>query len=42
MKVICDREKLREGLALANNVIPAKSTIGQACLIQHIREHPGR
>ena len=25
MKVVCDREKLREGLAVANNVIPAKS-----------------
>lgn len=25
MKVLCDREKLREGLALANNVIPTKS-----------------
>lgn len=25
MKVLCDREKLREGLALANNVIPSKS-----------------
>ena len=26
MKVVCDREKLREGLAVANNVIPTKST----------------
>jgi DNA polymerase-3 subunit beta len=26
MKVICDREKLREGLAIVNNVIPGKST----------------
>jgi DNA polymerase-3 subunit beta len=26
MKVVCDREKLREGLAVVNNVIPAKST----------------
>lgn len=25
MKVVCDREKLREGLAVANNVIPTKS-----------------
>ena len=24
MKVVCDREKLREGLAIANNVIPSK------------------
>jgi DNA polymerase III sliding clamp (beta) subunit (PCNA family) len=24
MKVICDREKLREGLAIANSVIPKK------------------
>ncbi len=36
MKVICDREKLREGLALANNVIPAKSTkaiVENVCLV---------
>jgi len=26
MKVICDREKLREALAIVNNVIPGKST----------------
>ena len=26
MKVLCDRERLREGLALANSVIPVKST----------------
>lgn len=26
MKVTCDREKLREGLAVVNNVIPARST----------------
>jgi len=26
MKVLCDREKLREGLAIVNNVIPARST----------------
>jgi len=26
MKVLCDREKLREGLAVVNNVIPARST----------------
>ena len=25
MKVLCDRDKLREGLALANSVIPSKS-----------------
>lgn len=25
MKVLCDREKLREGLAIVNNVIPARS-----------------
>ena len=25
MKILCDREKLREGLAIANNVIPTKS-----------------
>ena len=25
MKVLCDREKLREGLSLANNVIPSKN-----------------
>lgn len=36
MKVICDREKLREGLAIANNVIPAKSTkpvLENVCLV---------
>jgi DNA polymerase-3 subunit beta len=36
MKVICDREKLREGLAIANNVVPAKSTkpvLENVCLI---------
>lgn len=26
MKVLCDREKLREGLAIVNNVIPTRST----------------
>ena len=26
MKVLCDREKLREGLAVVNNVIPTRST----------------
>ena len=26
MKILCDREKLQEGLAIANNVIPSKST----------------
>jgi len=26
MKVLCDREKLREGLAIVNNVVPARST----------------
>lgn len=26
MKVLCDRDKLREGLAIVNNVIPARST----------------
>ena len=25
MKVVCDREKLREGLAIVNNVVPSKS-----------------
>jgi len=25
MKILCDREKLREGLAIANNIIPSKS-----------------
>jgi len=36
MKVLCDREKLREGLAVANNVIPAKSTkpvLANVCLV---------
>lgn len=36
MKVLCDREKLREGLALANNVIPSKSTkpvLTNVCLV---------
>lgn len=36
MKVLCDREKLREGLAIANNVIPAKSpkpVLENVCLI---------
>ena len=36
MKVICDREKLREGLAIANNVIPAKSpkpVLENVCLV---------
>jgi DNA polymerase-3 subunit beta len=26
MKVLCDREKLRDGMAIVNNVIPARST----------------
>jgi len=36
MKVLCDREKLREGLAVANNVIPTKSTkpvLSNVCLV---------
>jgi DNA polymerase-3 subunit beta len=36
MKVICDREKLREALAVVNNVIPAKSTkpiLENVCLV---------
>jgi DNA polymerase-3 subunit beta len=36
MKVICDREKLREGLAVVNNVIPGKSTkpvLENVCLV---------
>ncbi len=36
MKVICDREKLREGLSIANNVVPAKSTrpvLENVCLV---------
>src|SRR4051812_30162324 len=36
MKLICDREKLREGLAVVNNVIPGKSTkpvLENVCLV---------
>jgi DNA polymerase-3 subunit beta len=36
MKVLCDREKLREGLAVANSVIPTKSTkpvLSNVCLV---------
>ena len=36
MKVLCDREKLREGLAVANNVIPTKSpkpVLTNVCLV---------
>ena len=36
MKILCDREKLREGLAIANNVIPSKSTkpiLANVCLV---------
>jgi len=36
MKVLCSREKLREGLAVANGVIPAKSTkpvLENVCLV---------
>ncbi len=36
MKVLCDREKLREGLAVANSVIPAKTTkavLTNVCLV---------
>ena len=36
MKLLCNREKLREGLALANNVIPAKSpkpALVNVCLV---------
>ena len=36
MKIVCEREKLREGLAIANNIVPAKSTkpvLENVCLI---------
>ena len=36
MKILCDRERLREGLAVANSVIPAKSTkpvLANVCLV---------
>lgn len=36
MKVTCDREKLREGLAIANNVVPGKSpkpVLENVCLV---------
>jgi len=36
MKVLCDREKLREGLAIVNNVVPARSTkpvLETVCLV---------
>ena len=36
MKLLCDRERLREGLAMVNGVIPAKSTraaIENVCLV---------
>jgi DNA polymerase-3 subunit beta len=36
MKVLCDRERLKEGLAIANNVIPTKSTkpmLSNVCLV---------
>lgn len=36
MKVLCDREKLREGLAIVNNVIPARSpkpALENVCLV---------
>jgi DNA polymerase III subunit beta len=36
MKIVCDREKLREGLAVVNNVIPSKSTkpvLENVCLV---------
>ena len=36
MKVLCDREKLREGLAVANSIIPGKSTkpvLENVCLV---------
>lgn len=36
MKIVCDREKLREGLAVVNNVIPGKSTkpvLENVCLV---------
>jgi DNA polymerase III subunit beta len=36
MKILCDREKLREGLAVANNVIPNKSpkpVLSNVCLV---------
>jgi DNA polymerase-3 subunit beta len=36
MKVVCDREKLREGLAVVNNVVPTKSpkpVLENVCLV---------
>ena len=36
MKVLCDREKLREGLSVANSVIPPKSTkpvLSNVCMV---------
>lgn len=36
MKILCDREKLREGLAVANSIIPAKSAkpvLENVCLV---------
>ena len=36
MKVLCDREKLREGLAVVNSVIPNKTTkavLTNVCLV---------
>lgn len=36
MKVVCDREKLREGLAVVNNVVPSKSpkpVLENVCLV---------
>jgi DNA polymerase III subunit beta len=36
MRIVCDREKLREGLAVVNNVIPGKSTkpvLENVCLV---------
>ena len=36
MKVLCDHEKLREGLAVANNVMPTKTTkpiLSNVCLV---------
>jgi len=39
MKVVCDREKLREGLAIVNNVVPSKSpkpVLENVCLVATI------
>lgn len=39
MKVVCDREKLRDGLAIVNNVVPSKSpkpVLENVCLVATI------